>query len=201
MIHSIYGFVKTFLTILHFYCMIPKDIEKEAVAVKQKTKDEVLSSIRHFSLPRYEEIPNVGLYLEQTSKYISEYISRLGDFTLTGSMISNYVKKGLLDNPVKKQYNRDQIAYLFFISIAKTVLSIEDVHLMIELQKKSYPPQTAYDYFCMELENSVQFVFGLKEKLDTVGTHNADTKILLRNTIIAVAHKAYLDNYLKCLKR
>ena len=47
----------------------------------------------------------------------------------------------------------------------------------------------------------MQFVFGLKEKLDTVGTHNADTKILLRNTIIAVAHKAYLDNYLKCLKR
>lgn len=167
----------------------------------QKTKEEVLSSIRTFSLPRYDEIPNVGLYLEQTSKYISEYISRLGDFTLTGSMISNYVKKGLLDNPVKKQYDRDQIAYLFFISIAKTVLSIEDVHLMIDLQKKSYPPQTAYDYFCTELENTVQFVFGLKDKLDTVGTNNADTKVLLRNTIIAVAHKAYLDNYLKCLKR
>lgn len=167
----------------------------------QKTKEEILTSIRNFSLPRYDEIPNVGLYLEQTSKYISEYISRLGDFALTGSMISNYVKKGLLESPVKKQYDRHQICYLFFISIAKTVLSIEDIHLMIQLQKQSYQPRVAYDYFCTELENVVQFVFGLKENLDTVGTNNADTKILLRNTIIAVAHKAYLDNYLKCLKR
>jgi hypothetical protein len=166
----------------------------------QKNKEEILSSIRNFSLPRYDEVPNVGLYLEQTSKYISEYIARLGDFTLTGSMISNYVKKGLLENPVKKQYSRDQICYLFFISIAKTVLSIEAVHLMIDLQKKSYSPRVAYDYFCAELENVVHHVFGLKDTLDTVGTNNAETKILLRNTIIAVAHKAYLDNYLKCLK-
>ena len=196
MIHSIYGFVKTFLTILHFYCMIPKDIEKEAVAVEQKTKDEVLSSIRHFSLPRYEEIPNVGLYLEQTSKYISEYISRLGDFTLTGSMISNYVKKDLIANPVKKQYGREQIAYLFFIVIAKTVLSLEDIQRIIELQKHSYPPQVAYDYFRLEMENVLGHVFGLKDTLDNIGETATHEKSILRNTIIAVAHKVYIDQYL-----
>ena len=166
----------------------------------QKKMDQVLASIQKFSLPRYDEIPNVGLYLEQTAKYITEYISRLGDFTLTGSMISNYVKKGLVDNPVKKQYSREQIGYLFFISIAKTVLSIEDVHLMIQLKKKSYPSQVAYDYFCAELENVIRFVFGLSKNLDVVGQNNYDTKNLLRTAVIAVAHKAYLDNYLQCLK-
>ena len=59
-------------------------------------------AIRQFTLPSYNEIPNVGLYLEQTAKYISEYLTCLGDFALTGSMISNYVKKGLIKNPVKK---------------------------------------------------------------------------------------------------
>lgn len=165
----------------------------------QREKEKILGSIREFSLPRYDEIPNVGLYLEQTSKYVSEYVSRLGDFSLTGSMISNYVKKGLVDNPVKKQYGREQICYLIFIAIAKSVLSMEDIRLLIELQKQSYPGRTAYDYFCTELENVVGFVFGLKDTLDTVGTNHADTKTLLRNTIIAVAHKAYLDKYLVAL--
>ena len=159
----------------------------------QEKKSQIMESIRHFSLPRYEEIPNVGLYLEQTSKYISEYLENLGDFALTGSMISNYVKKGLVANPVKKQYTREQIAYLIFIAVAKSVLSMEDIRLLFELQKESYTPQKAYDYFCLELENVLLYVFGLKDGLDTVGTDNTETKNLLRNTIITVAHKAYLD--------
>ena len=161
----------------------------------QIKKDEILNSIRHFALPRYEEIPNVGLYLEQTSKYISEYLSCLGDCALTGSMISNYVKKGLISNPVKKQYNREQIAYLIFIAVAKSVLSMEDIRLLIQMQKGAYEPQKAYEYFRMELENVLFYVFGLKETLDTVGNDRTQTKNMLRTVIIAAAHKAYLDKY------
>ena len=163
--------------------------------MNQNMKDEIMDSIRNFALPRYEEIPNVGLYLEQTSKYISEYLACLGDFALTGSMISNYVKKGLISNPVKKQYNREQIAYLIFIAVAKTVLSMEDIRLLFVygLQNKAYTPQRAYDYFCEELHNVLAHVFGVKEQLDTIGETNTDEKQLLRTTIIAVAHKVYLN--------
>lgn len=150
-------------------------------------------AIADFVLPRYEEIPNVGLYLEQTAKYISEYVTKLGDFSLTGSMISNYVKKGLVANPVKKQYSREQIAYLFFIAVGKSVLSMEDIGLLFQLQRQSYTPQQAYDYFCMELQNVLHHVFGMKKTLDKVGTTNTQTKTLLRTAIITVAHKVYLD--------
>lgn len=165
----------------------------------QRMKEEVVAPIRSFGLPRYEEIPNVGLYLEQTAKYVSEYVSKLGDFPLTGSMISNYVKKGLVANPVKKQYSREQIAYLIFIAVSKSVLSMEDIRLLICLQKESYAPQKAYDYFCQELENVLLYVFGLKDALDMVGKSNTDTKTLLRNTIITVAHKVYLDRHFAAL--
>ena len=164
-----------------------------------KMKDEILNSIRNFALPRYEEIPNVGLYLEQTSKYISEYLACLGDFALTGSMISNYVKKDLISNPVKKQYNREQIAYLIFIAIAKSVLSMEDIRLLIQLQKDAYASQKAYEYFRLELENVLFYVFGLKETLDNVGNDQTDTKNMLRTVIVTAAHKAYLDKYFAAL--
>ena len=37
----------------------------------EKQKEEMLLSIRDFRLPKYDEIPDVGLFLEQTTKYIS----------------------------------------------------------------------------------------------------------------------------------
>ena len=72
-------------------------------AIKEKM-DAALPDIR---LPRYREIPDVGLYLEQVTKYVSDSLAPLGQGTVTGSMVSNYVKKGLIRNPVKKQYGRD----------------------------------------------------------------------------------------------
>ena len=167
--------------------------------MKETTKEIIQNSINGFSLPRYNDIPNVGLYLEQVVKYISEYLEPLENFSLTSTMVSNYVKKGLVENPIKKQYNREQVARLFFIAVAKNVLTMEDIRLLFEMQHETYEPKRAYDYFCNEFENVLQFVFGLKESLDTVGTDSNDTKTMLRNTIIAVAYKVYLDKYLAAL--
>ena len=86
-----------------------------------------MTTIKTFHLPRYDEIPNVGFYLEQTAEYINQCLEPLQDVTITSSMISNYVKKGLVANPVKKQYGREQIACLFFIAMGKSVLSLEDL--------------------------------------------------------------------------
>lgn len=149
--------------------------------------------MQDFRLPRYNEIPGVGLYLEQTTKYIAECLAPLQGDALTASMISNYVKRGLIDSPVKKQYSRDQIAYLIFITVVKAVLSMDNIRVLIGVQKNSYAPQVAYDYFCSELENILDFVFGKKELPDIVGTENTEEKIMLRNTTITVAYKIYLD--------
>ena len=167
--------------------------------MKQIAKEELIKSIGDFSLPKYNEIPNVGLYLEQTSKYVSEFSTSLLGGSVTGSMIGNYVKMGLLSNPIKKQYDRNQIAYLIFISIAKTVLSMEDIKLLIEIQKKSYDPQKAYNYFCAELENTLSYVFEIREAINLIGEDESEEKRLLRNVIIAIAHKVYLDKYFSSL--
>lgn len=148
-------------------------------------------------MPRYHEIPNVGLYLEQTAKYINGYLAPLGNMEMTTSMISNYVKKGYISNPVKKQYYADQIAYLFFIAIAKNVLSMENIQKLFEMQKGTHDTQTAYDYFCSELENMLQFIFGIKDKVDEIGRDAGIEKKMLRSTIISVAHIIYLSHQFK----
>ena len=164
-----------------------------------ESKQRIADSVRDFRLPRYSEIPNVGLYLEQTTKYISELLVPLQEGAITGSMISNYVKKGLVSNPVKKQYDRDQIVHLMFIALAKSVVSLDDLARFIRLQERTYSAEKAYNYFCLEFENLLQFVFGLKDSVDNVGNDSSDEKFMLRATIITIAHKIYLDKCFTCL--
>ena len=165
----------------------------------EKKKAAIAAPIQNFRLPRYDELPDVGLYLEQTTRYILEYLAPLQEHIITSSMISNYVKKELITNPVKKQYYKEQISHLFFISIVKSVVSMDDLHTLIELQKSTYPSRIAYDYFCSEFENILFYVFGLKDSVEYIGTEESDEKIILRNAIITAAHKIYLDKYLAYL--
>lgn len=159
------------------------------------------AAIQIFHLPRYQDIPDVGLYLEQTAQYIDSYLAPLKDISITTSMISNYVKKKIITNPVKKQYNRDQIACLIFIAIAKSVLSLDNIHIMFEIQRQTYDNETAYNYFCSEFEHILKYVFEL-EQSHTKKEHGqfSNEKTMLRNMIITVAHKIYLDNYFALLE-
>jgi len=164
--------------------------------MKQETKQLVKNSVSDFRLPRYNEIPNVGLYLEQATKYVCEYLEPLGEYTLTPSMISNYVKKGLIANPVKKQYSREHIAYLFFIAVAKSVLSLDALTGFIKVQQQTYTLPKAYDYFAEQFESLLRFTFELQDSVEVVGEDNTDEKRLLFTCIVAAVQKVYLE---KCL--
>lgn len=169
------------------------------IEMNESTKQSIAASVQDFRLPRYNEIPNVGLYLEQTSKYIAECLAPVQEAAITNSMISNYVKKGLISNPVKKLYYRDQIAHLMFIMLAKSVVSLDNLYHFIRLQERTYPTERAYNYLCDEFENLLQYVFGLKSSVENVGVDSTDEKLMLRNTIITIAHKIYLDKCFEAL--
>ncbi|MBQ6797875.1 MAG: DUF1836 domain-containing protein [Oscillospiraceae bacterium] len=158
-----------------------------------RIKESLRETAAGFGLPTYHEIPNVGLYLEQTAKYISEYLAPLQDGGITTSMISNYVKKGLVANPVKKQYSREQIAYLLFIALAKSVMSMESIGQLLALQKQTYTAERAYEYFRREFVNVLQHTVGCKDELETVGEEGSGEKLLLREVIVTAVHKICLD--------
>ena len=153
--------------------------------------------IEKFRMPRYREIPDVGLYLDQTVKYVNRYLAPLGCMEITSSMVSNYVKKGYITNPTHKQYSADQIAYLFFIAVGKSVLSLDALANFIRLQQRTYPMQKAYDYFCEELENVLQFTFEIKDIIELRGEDSSYEKRLLYTCIVAAVQKVYLE---KCLE-
>lgn len=161
----------------------------------------VAREAEQFRLPTYQEIPNVGLYLEQSVKYLNEFLVPLLGAEITSSMVSNYVKKGLVSNPVRKQYDREQIASLLFIAAAKSVLSMENIGLLFSMQRKSYPSEIAYGYFRSELREAVDVVFGLQKHMSPIEDDATGEKIMLRTTTIAVAHKIYLEHCFAAIRR
>ena len=169
--------------------------------MEKRVQMQISAEVGDFHLPRYHEIPDVGLYLEQVTKYISDSLAPLTDAAVTASMVSNYVKRGLISNPVKKQYSRQQIAYLIYIAVVKNVLSMDEIRITVGVQQRSYAPQIAYDYFCAELENVLEYILGRKESLDVVGVDSTEEKVMLRSAIITAVHKIYLDKLFPVLQK
>ena len=71
-------------------------------------KRRVAASAAGFALPRYAQLPDMGLYLDQTVQFVNSHFRTFPGLELTGSRVSNYVKKGLITRAVRKNYTRDQ---------------------------------------------------------------------------------------------
>lgn len=165
---------------------------------KQDIKNRISIELSDYVLPRFVEIPNVGLYLKQVVKYIDEIVCPLG-ITVSDTMLSNYVKMHMVDSPEKKMYYRNQIATLICIVLMKSVLPLESIQLLIGIQKAEYETEVAYDYFCGELENVFGHVDGKLESMVTDAEGNSEAKNLLRNVIITLAFRLNVEKALEAL--
>ncbi len=158
--------------------------------------------LQEFRLPSYRELPEIGLYLDQAVKYVNGFLAPLGVTELTPSMVSNYVKQGMVSPPVKKQYNAEQIAYLFFITFAKLVLPMERIKQLLEMQKAAYSTPVAYDYFCQELTSMLRFTFGQGDDLEAIDELTAkhpEQKMILRSAIIAISQMVYIESCMRAI--
>ena len=164
--------------------------------MNQEYMEEILEEIQAFRMPRYEELPRMKLYLEQIIEEVV-YILRpiFGDNReerwITRTMVGNYVKQGLIPRPEGKKYTKEHIAYLIYISIAKQVLSIEEIRRLVEIQRAAYPIQLAYDYLCSEFENALRVIFQRKE-LCPPSFESSDIEAnVFRSTVLAVGYAIY----------
>ncbi|MBR5521545.1 MAG: DUF1836 domain-containing protein [Oscillospiraceae bacterium] len=154
-----------------------------------------VEKINDFRMPRYNELPNMGLYIDQVLSYIEEMFEPLElskvSTPLTSSMINNYVKKGVVPTTIKKRYYREHMAYLVIVSLAKQVFTIDEIVRMIRIQKSVYDIETAYNYICIELEKILKAVFNEQPLPQDTSTTLKPQRYFVRNTIISVVYKIH----------
>ena len=92
-------------------------------------------------IPRWKELPNVDLYLDQVVTLVNETLSSFlsnpnseeDTPILTKNMINNYVKNKIIEPPVKKKYNKIHLAKFFVICVLKEVYKMNDIKILIGL--------------------------------------------------------------------
>ncbi len=104
-------------------------------AEAKKFLGKILSELKDIDYVKPEEIPNIGLYMDQVTTFIEAQLApsnhRKDGKLLTKTMINNYAKNDLLPPPEKKKYNKDHMLTLIFIYYLKNIMSIGDIQTIL----------------------------------------------------------------------
>ena len=92
--------------------------------------------LNEYRLPAWEDIPDLGLYMEQVLALLTDYLDYLppelkDEQFITAATINNYVRNRYMPKPHKKKYYRVHIAYLVMICTLKQSLTIATLTQMI----------------------------------------------------------------------
>ncbi len=104
------------------------------------------------SLPSWEELPEIGLYMDQVIILMNKYLGLfygegMGDKFITPSIINNYVKLKVIPSPVKKKYSRTHLAFIIMVCILKQCLNISVIQRIIPVDFTEDELKAFYDTF------------------------------------------------------
>lgn len=155
-----------------------------------------------YHCPRYEQLPDIPLYRDQVidalQRYTDPFFAGREESVITASMINNYVKLHLIAPPIKKRYDREQLARLYCICLLKQVVSISEVRMLMEIQTRSYPFPQAYDYFCTELEKALWAAFSTRDfSAPSSAIRVTPESELVRSAAMCFASKVFTIKFLE----
>ena len=149
---------------------------------------DALSNVRRFRPVAWEQIPDLGLYMDQVITFISRACQPLygqdARGCISAPMINNYVKGKLIPRPAGKKYSREQIALLSMIVTLKQVSSMEDIRRMLEL-REGETVEALYTAFCDRFTQAVQAI-----RAPETGDANGPLRASLDLAIMASAYRA-----------
>lgn len=162
-------------------------------------------SIKNLTLPKWKELPNVDLYLEQVVSFVNSILSpyiflnldnkKNENVVLSKTMINNYVKNNLIEAPIKKKYGKNQISKLFVICVLKQVYSMNDIQNLIKIALDGSDITVAYDSFCYQFKKALNCTLNRTDFIDT-SSKDDDSKYLLKSVLLSCTYKIYTENVL-----
>lgn len=161
--------------------------------------EEIKEELLNIHIIRWEEMPNIELYIDQVINLLDETLSNCvyeekEGHVITKNMINNYVKHKVIPPAVNKKYNREHIAKLILVCILKSLYSITDISTMIDYIYKTDEMENEYNMFCSEIEEAVKIVFG--EKNYTTDENTMSERYALKRIVYSYANKLYIDKIL-----
>ena len=139
-------------------------------------------------LPRWNELPELELYMDQVITLMNRYTSCFSpdkDAQLTPAMINNYVKHCIIPSPVKKKYGRVHLSRLLIVCALKSVLPISSIAELTDNLLKNHTEQELHDFFVEHYEQAfADTMEALKNYTENVVNSNSDIDLMLSLTVL-----------------
>ncbi|MCL1808865.1 MAG: DUF1836 domain-containing protein [Clostridiales bacterium] len=117
---------------------------------------ELKEKLAHERPNKWENIPDIDLYMDQVLNYMKRQHIGLGsEEALTSSMVNNYMKKDLLPRARGKKYSRAHIAYLTSICLLKQILPVAETGFFLGKQTEKQSIEQFYEKYCGLLDESL----------------------------------------------
>ena len=131
----------------------------ELVAGKLRRWEKYL---KNFHLPDWEDIPDIGLYMNQLTDLLRRYLDYLPpelkeEQFITAATINNYVRTKVMPEPAKKRYYREHIAYLLIILSLKQSLSIAMLQKLLPTGRGEEEVRPVYEAYVRRHRESARF--------------------------------------------
>lgn len=135
----------------------------------------VFNEFRPISLPRWDELPDIELYMDQVMALMEKYVGNSADEKLlTPAMVNNYVKMGIMPPPVKKRYSRVHLVHLIIICILKQVMPISIIRDLIKTSLSALPEEELLNLFGDYYSNAAnEAVKNLEKRVEGVEHEDA----------------------------
>ena len=133
--------------------------DKRLVAAKLRRWEKYLKCFR---LPAWEEIPDIGLYMEQVMSLLKQYLDYLppelkDEQPITAAAINNYVRTKVMPEPQKKRYYRIHIAYLIMICTLKQALRLSELQTLLPGDLPEDEVRRTYDAYVRRHQLCAQY--------------------------------------------
>ena len=176
--------------------------DKKLVAGKLRRWEKYLE---RFRLPTWEEIPDIGLYMEQVMALLKQYLDYLPpelkeDQPITAAAINNYVRTKVMPEPRKKRYYRLHIAYLIMICTLKQSLSIAMIQKMIPAGLTEAEMRSIYETYAERHRMSAEFfVQQVRRAAGSILDHEDTDELAAEETSELIAMTAIASGFAQLL--
>lgn len=166
-----------------------------------KCFEESKSLLQKNTLPIWDELPTIDLYMDQVIELVNRYLQGIELFSeypeITRPMINNYVKLKMMPAPVKKKYGRIHLAYIIVICTLKQTLNISTIQKILPIEISEDEVKYIYNSFVKNQKTAFGYVLEQADKIAIpILTNEKDNPQKIDDLILQVALSA---NVLKCL--
>ena len=153
--------------------------------------------MENFSLPIWEHLPDMELYMDQVISLVNRYLNLIPqdetDPVITASAVNNYVRLRMMPAPERKRYSRKHMACVIVICVLKQSLSLAEIQRIMPKEMTEENVRHVYEGLVARMNATTNLFIGqvdevAKQVLSPENEYGCES-LVLHSAVSSVLYK------------